>query len=62
MGAVTVAAPDAGSIAETTRVIFLRALMGGGLTASSRKTGLRSRRHHQYHDPCAPEPMERHET
>ena len=27
-----------------------------------RETGLRTRRHHQHHDPCVPDPAERHET
>ena len=26
------------------------------------KTGLRSHRHHQHHDPCAPGQLDRHET
>jgi hypothetical protein len=26
------------------------------------ETGLRSHRHHQHHDPCVPDPAERHET
>jgi hypothetical protein len=37
-------------------------LAGRGRGDTSQKTGLRTRRHHQHHDPGAPDQPERHET
>jgi hypothetical protein len=37
-------------------------LLAAGGPVCFEKTGLRSRRHHQHHDPGAPDPVERHET